>query len=485
MTNKNSVYKTGEKAKLENLDKWILDLANEIKTLRTELAEHINSCTCKNHTSRISHQLSDDMVINNYGESISKKNDDLFRASVINVVENFNKIKESRSSNIVILGLEESNGLTSDLDHIYSIFDYLKQERPYSFKRLMKRDMTSTYPRPILVKLKDASAVKSILSIAKNIKNHVGYDKVFLNADLSYLERKNQSISRKFNKNKKIINNVDAPNLEFQISENNNISAASINNTLISNTENNKDTKIVVTDKNKTFKSLHSQKSASNLNNSRNNSSNTNSNTKANNSYNLRKPQLKKAGNSLTNINNKSNNPVNVIEISPKSQNINNPNIVVSIGGLNILQTDINRLNPGELLNDNIIDVYLKLICLTFKHCVALSSCWYQKVAKKEKPWLSKMTNFNKVLIPICNGNHWMLVVFDCLINSITFFDSLNNKNANSTIINKCKIYISATFPSLKDIDWKISKVDVAKQNNVIDCGVYLCIFARLVATGE
>ena len=176
---------------------------------------------------------------------------------------------------------------------------------------------------------------------------------------------------------------------------------------------------------------------------------------------------------------------ITIADSNASSQNINDPNLVVKLGDISIFIKDINTLNDGQLLNDSIIDFYLKLVSKTIKNCVALSSFWYSKVLKKEtwKPNDVKLNNDTKVFIPICFKKHWILIVFDNKFKSVCEYNSLKNLT-DKAIISNCIKFINSTFPSLKSINWEI-KVQTAPQqqdNNLTDCGVFVCLFARYLA---
>eukprot|EP00474_Spongospora_subterranea_P009399 CRZ09857.1 hypothetical protein [Spongospora subterranea] len=168
---------------------------------------------------------------------------------------------------------------------------------------------------------------------------------------------------------------------------------------------------------------------------------------------------------------------------------------------------DIESLDPGEFLNDTIID--FKLAEIRHRHnnprFHVFTSFFYKRfVTSKQsydsvKRWADKEDLFSKDywLIPINEMLHWTLAVV-CNPNSsdssaepvMLYFDSLGLSGARAFGV--IKNYVAAALSSgrrrLKCHDsiltieknFKFLDVDVPRQSNSFDCGIYLLLFADL-----
>lgn len=172
-------------------------------------------------------------------------------------------------------------------------------------------------------------------------------------------------------------------------------------------------------------------------------------------------------------------------------------------------------LNDGRDIDDIVLDKYLKLTKKTFDTydfmCI-FPSFFYQVLITYEgsnmdliKTWVDKAKIFDHTtwLIPInLNGNHWVLLLIAPEEGGIVLFDSLLPREAKDK-----KKYIKYTDKYIKKIlDWiqslkfpdnaVISKRTykelpnyrfgkVSRQPNMVDCGVYVCMFVKSLMTGE
>eukprot|EP01132_Coremiostelium_polycephalum_P004263 gene4263-5335_t len=152
---------------------------------------------------------------------------------------------------------------------------------------------------------------------------------------------------------------------------------------------------------------------------------------------------------------------------------------------------DLDRLEPGQYLNDSIIDFFMSPIQTA-----------YTKISK----WTSEVDIFSKdfLFIPICENFHWTLIIISHVSQDpskatsankpwIIYLDSLHGSRL-ATITNKIRQYLS--------LEWKYKKSDpsggtipertydgknlpghrahVPKQNNFCDCGVFLLHYVEL-----
>jgi len=72
---------------------------------------------------------------------------------------------------------------------------------------------------------------------------------------------------------------------------------------------------------------------------------------------------------------------------------------------------DLATLEPGECLNDVIINKYLELLVRSTPTCCRVSSFFYEELRRNVRPalpenWFRK----HRMLIPVCIDNHWSLI---------------------------------------------------------------------------
>ena len=100
-------------------------------------------------------------------------------------------------------------------------------------------------------------------------------------------------------------------------------------------------------------------------------------------------------------------------------------------------KNDLNKLNVGECLNDNIINYYLKLCCIKSDKVFAFNTyafnSWQNKELAKSTDYITdnklliNLERFDFLIIPIHNKllHHWSLFIADTKKKIIYNFDSL------------------------------------------------------------
>ena len=181
---------------------------------------------------------------------------------------------------------------------------------------------------------------------------------------------------------------------------------------------------------------------------------------------------------------------------------ISDKNLIVDKFNIKIYPQDLNTLDSPNMLNDIIINFYLKLLCDSFDnyHYFALDSLFFQKFENNlnvkninmVKPWLDKsgITNQKLILLPICLCKHWRLVTFDFETLSIKYYDSYFDSSPKIASFAKTllEILITVCFPNqLTNLKkWKYNVVQsLAKQNNNFDCGVFTLMYARCIVRND
>ena len=162
---------------------------------------------------------------------------------------------------------------------------------------------------------------------------------------------------------------------------------------------------------------------------------------------------------------------------------------------IQLYDQDLSCLDVDRLLNGNIIDFYLHLMCSSINRykAYAFSSLFFHKFCNVYGPkYLIKsmapnLGKFNLILVPTCFKNHWRLIVMDLLKLEIIFYDSLNLKSVE--YLNACQQLGAAMLHNLdkrlQNIEqWRIVDAQLPQQLSSFDCGVFVCLFARFYAQG-
>jgi sentrin-specific protease 1 len=150
--------------------------------------------------------------------------------------------------------------------------------------------------------------------------------------------------------------------------------------------------------------------------------------------------------------------------------------------------SSLSTLDPGKWLNDAVIDSALDLFTLDCKDKVVVFSTHFysmlqlnRDVSRWYKPELSATDN-KMLLFPMnVGGCHWVLAVANIRKRRIQYYDSLPyNKRDAEYCLRPIYNYLCS---KVKGVDWKLAyRVnDAPSQRNGVDCGVFLCMNARLV----
>jgi len=182
--------------------------------------------------------------------------------------------------------------------------------------------------------------------------------------------------------------------------------------------------------------------------------------------------------------------------------------IYVTINNIDIKYEDLQRILPGQWLNDELINCYMSIIndeskkkennypkvhCFnTFFNVMLLNNgkgYSYQRVSKWTKTF--DIFALDYVIIPVhVGGNHWCLGVINIRDKKIEYYDSMGG--TNPSCIKNLKQYVvdehQAKKGSAIDItEWgTYTPADsVPQQNNAFDCGVFMCQFAESIASAN
>ncbi|XP_044584806.1 uncharacterized protein LOC123265215 [Cotesia glomerata] len=158
--------------------------------------------------------------------------------------------------------------------------------------------------------------------------------------------------------------------------------------------------------------------------------------------------------------------------------------------------SDIKTLYPHKWLNDQVINVYFKMIerrdptrvqCCESFFLIDLVAKDYIRLNK----WTKNVDIFSKKLmfIPLHLEVHWSLAVINFDAETITYYDSMNGNNEEclQIILEYLKYeHLNKKKIPLNTSNWKkIHAKNIPQQDNGDDCGVFACSYAELLSRNE
>jgi sentrin-specific protease 1 len=184
--------------------------------------------------------------------------------------------------------------------------------------------------------------------------------------------------------------------------------------------------------------------------------------------------------------------------------------VQLSSGPIN--RGDVRTCRPGVWLNDNIVNAYMALInqrastgtsarilVHAFSSFFAVHAhaheekFFYANVSKWSKAAGVVVNDLDLALFPVhTGGNHWILAIIDFVKKRFCIFDSMGDTPQSSDMFKKLRAYVVlegkkySEFPvnfSL-DAEWKDCWLDGPKQQNGVDCGVFVCVAADFLSEG-
>ncbi|KAI5966798.1 uncharacterized protein KGF55_000207 [Candida pseudojiufengensis] len=179
-----------------------------------------------------------------------------------------------------------------------------------------------------------------------------------------------------------------------------------------------------------------------------------------------------------------------------KVQNIwraNPRNVLLDKYSIELTTGDLQTLQDGRWLNDNVIDYYFNVIMKenpkvfgwTTHFYSTLQQKGYQGVSRWAKRKKIDVFSKDKILVPVNISNtHWALSVIDNLKKTIIYYDSLS-MSGNPQAVENLKMYMDKEAERLgksKMCYELISHFDSPQQNNGSDCGVFTCTAAKYIS---
>ena len=169
--------------------------------------------------------------------------------------------------------------------------------------------------------------------------------------------------------------------------------------------------------------------------------------------------------------------------------------------GLTLSKEDIVRMQDGQWLNDECVNLYMKMIQKRADerkdniHC--FNSFFYELLTQqgyhKVQRWTRRFDLFAKdmVLIPVHLGNHWCMGVINFKKRRFEYYDSLRGNNKE--FFQAMRDYLEKESMDKKKksfdfSDWNsdvINDKDLPLQRNGSDCGVFASMFGESLSQGK
>lgn len=179
-----------------------------------------------------------------------------------------------------------------------------------------------------------------------------------------------------------------------------------------------------------------------------------------------------------------------------------NEEVLITRFGLQITKNEIQLLswrNP-RWLNDNIINFYMELIANrsqnnpTLPKIYAMNTFFLKKLIQSGyeavKSWTKRLQpdifTYDQIIIPVHSNNHWRLSIVYVQEKIIEHYDSLGSDGRD--VLPHIENYIQLEYNDKRKTkmnieQWKKKMTTKPRQTNGIDCGVFVCTYADLIAT--
>lgn len=176
--------------------------------------------------------------------------------------------------------------------------------------------------------------------------------------------------------------------------------------------------------------------------------------------------------------------------------------ILSSAYNLQITRRDIQTLETGQWLNDEVINFYMNLLVQRndsegYPALHVFSTFFYPKLKQggynAVKRWTRRINLFEKeiILVPIHQKVHWSLIEIDLRKHSILYYDSMGytGQSICETIFqylqNESK---TRRNMELDPLEWKqhsMTSAEIPQQLNGSDCGVFTCKYADYISRDQ
>lgn len=173
--------------------------------------------------------------------------------------------------------------------------------------------------------------------------------------------------------------------------------------------------------------------------------------------------------------------------------------VLASAFRLNISRADMHTLVDGEWLNDEVVNFYMNLIMERSQkegtpRVYAFNTFFFSKLLNGGHAALKRWTrnvdlfSFDILLVPLHATTHWCLAVVDFRSRHIAYYDSLNTAFYDQTgCLEMLQQYLEDESQHKRNhgLDWEnwtMKIMDVPRQENGSDCGMFTCQYAECIS---
>ncbi|KAI8992340.1 hypothetical protein BDB01DRAFT_778072 [Pilobolus umbonatus] len=168
---------------------------------------------------------------------------------------------------------------------------------------------------------------------------------------------------------------------------------------------------------------------------------------------------------------------------------INNDDIILHYHDVVIRKLDLETLNPGQWLNDTMIEFHMEFLERTFLpkdakylflrpgivHLITFAPGDVSQLESALPPYIDQ---YDVIFIPVndgrpdiaYSGSHWSLMVYVRAINAFYYYDTLRYNNLRNAELTRNRIYPLLKVSRAPQVIPSTSP----QQDNTSDCGVYV-----------
>ncbi|KAF4772789.1 Ulp1 protease family protein [Colletotrichum scovillei] len=147
------------------------------------------------------------------------------------------------------------------------------------------------------------------------------------------------------------------------------------------------------------------------------------------------------------------------------------------------ISDDMHCLLPGQKLNDTIINTLLNRLSSVTGKVLAIDSFVLDSKNIPDRVYNEiQHGEQHKLLMPVCNDDHWVLFVFFCQENKVRLFDSCPGVLPAEKICRDVILPFLRRIGASDDVQVDLDVSGCARQSNNIDCGLFTLLFAHQVS---
>uniref|UniRef100_A0A224Z0T5 Sentrin-specific protease 1 n=1 Tax=Rhipicephalus zambeziensis TaxID=60191 RepID=A0A224Z0T5_9ACAR len=172
--------------------------------------------------------------------------------------------------------------------------------------------------------------------------------------------------------------------------------------------------------------------------------------------------------------------------------------VLASAFRLNISRADMHTLSDSQWLNDEVVNFYMNLLMQRSEkegspRVYAFNTFFFPKLAKNGHAALKRWTrtvdlfSFDILLVPLHFTMHWCLAVVDFRKHHIAYYDSLCSSSEQPSCLATLQQYLEDESQHKRNHglnwdSWTLKVMDVPRQQNGSDCGMFTCQYAECIS---